>query len=182
DKTLSTMIKRMDDLAHGITDSVNQVHSQGFTANGVQGVNFFKQLEHGNERASEFIELSDDVKNHVNNIATAAIEDAPGDNRVAIAISWLQNMKLMNGGTATLDDWYNSIVSEVGVASEKNKAAMSQQKDIVTQLGKMRDQISGVSIDEETTNLLEFQHAFDASAKVIQVADECMKTVLDLKR
>jgi flagellar hook-associated protein 1 FlgK len=46
----------------------------------------------------------------------------------------------------------------------------------------MRDQISGVSIDEETTRLLEFQHAFEASAKVIQLADEMLKTILALKR
>jgi flagellar hook-associated protein 1 FlgK len=49
-------------------------------------------------------------------------------------------------------------------------------------LGKIREQVSGVSIDEETANLLQFQHAFDASAKVIQVADECLKTILELKR
>ena len=56
------------------------------------------------------------------------------------------------------------------------------QKDIMNQLGKIRDQICGVSIDEETANLMQFQHAFDASAKVIQVADEMLKTVLELKR
>jgi flagellar hook-associated protein 1 FlgK len=46
----------------------------------------------------------------------------------------------------------------------------------------MREQISGVSIDEETTQLMQYQHAFDASARVIRIADELMKTVLDLKR
>jgi flagellar hook-associated protein 1 FlgK len=59
---------------------------------------------------------------------------------------------------------------------------MNQTKDIQTQLGKMRDQISGVSIDEETANLLQFQHAFDASAKLIQIADECLDTVMSIKR
>ena len=59
---------------------------------------------------------------------------------------------------------------------------MNQQKDIRTQLGKLRDQISGVSVDEETANLMQFQHAFEASARVISIADEMMKTVLELKR
>ena len=45
----------------------------------------------------------------------------------------------------------------------------------------MREQISGVSIDEETANLMQYQQAFDASAKVIQVADEMLKTVLELE-
>jgi flagellar hook-associated protein 1 FlgK len=45
----------------------------------------------------------------------------------------------------------------------------------------MRDQVSGVSIDEETTNLMQYQHAFDASARVIKIADEMMDTVLKLR-
>ena len=88
----------------------------------------------------------------------------------------------MNDGQATVDDFYNSIVSDVGVATSRNRESMGQAKDIQTQLSKFRDQISGVSIDEETANLLQFQHAFDASAKVIQIADEMLKTVLELKR
>ena len=52
----------------------------------------------------------------------------------------------------------------------------------MTQLERIREQISGVSVDEETTNLIQFQHIFDASAKVIQIADEMLKTVLSLAR
>jgi flagellar hook-associated protein 1 FlgK len=181
DKTLSTILDRLDELAYTVSTAVNDIHAQGFTRSGLQGVCFFKQPA-GVERAAEFLDLSDEVKGNVNNIAAAAQPDSPGDNRIAIAISTLQGAKLMNGGHATMDDFYNSIVSDVGVASAKNKFAMNQQHDIMTQLGKMRDQISGVSIDEETANLMQFQQAFGASAKVIQVADECLKTVLDLKR
>src|SRR5262249_61761316 len=105
-----------------------------------------------------------------------------GDNRIAIAISGLQGQKLMNDGKTTFDDFYNSIVSDVGVAGAKAKSGINQHKDIMNQLTKMRDQIAGVSIDEETTNLMQFQHTYDASAKVIQVADEMLRTVLELKR
>lgn len=181
DKTLSTVLERLDSMALNLSQAVNDIHVEGVTRNGEQGVAFFKPMDI-QHRAAEFIELSDEVKANVNNIATAAIPDAPGDNRIALAISGLQSGKLMNEGKATFDDFYNSIVSDVGVSSSKNRASMSQERDILIQLGKMRDQISGVSIDEETTNLLQFQHTYDASAKVIQVADEMLKTVLELKR
>jgi flagellar hook-associated protein 1 FlgK len=181
DVTLSKVQSRLDELAFAMTTTVNQIHQQGFSRNGEQGLNFFKTLD-GEARASELLELSDAVKANVNNIASAAEPDSPGDNRVAVAISGLQGQKLMNEGRSTMDDWYNSIVSDIGVMSAKNKSALNQQRDIVTQLGKMRDQISGVSIDEETANLMQFQQAFGASAKMIQVADECLRTVLDLKR
>lgn len=181
DGTLSSIQARLDELAYTLSTAVNDVHQQGFTRSGLQGITFFKQPT-DMDRAAEFIELSDEVRANVNHIAAAAEPDSPGDNRIAIAISTLQGGRLMNDGKSTMDDFYNSIVSDVGVVSAKNKFTMNQQKDIMTQLGKMRDQISGVSIDEETANLMQYQQAFGASAKVIQVADECLKTVLDLKR
>ncbi|MCM2323164.1 MAG: flagellar hook-associated protein FlgK, partial [Oligoflexia bacterium] len=181
DQTLSTVLDRLDELAFSLAEMVNDVHTAGFTRNGQQGVAFFKPMGI-RHRAAEFLELSDEVRANVNNIATAAIPEAPGDNRIAIAISALQNHRALNEGKATFDDFYNSIMSDVGVTAARNRNGIQQQRDIMTQLNKMRDRISGVSIDEETTNLMQFQHAYDASAKVIQVADEMLKTVLELKR
>jgi flagellar hook-associated protein 1 FlgK len=181
DKTLSGVLDKLDELAFGMTESVNQIHQQGVTRNGVQGVKFFRDLPGGKFRAAEYIGLSDEVRASVNNIATAAQLDAPGDNRIAHAISGLQGLQLMNEGKATADDWYNSIVSDVGIIANRNREALNQQKNINTQLSKLRDQLSGVSIDEETANLLQFQHSFDASAKVISIADDCLKTVLNLR-
>jgi len=181
DKTLGSIVDRLDELAFSLTQSVNSIHTQGFSRTGQTGIAFFKPVE-GRERASEVFDLSDEIKSNVNSIATAAEVDAPGDNRIAIALSGLQNARLMNDGQSTVDDYYNSIVGDVGVISARNRSGMSQAKDISTQLGKIRDQISGVSIDEETANLMQFQHLFGASAKVIQVADEMFRTVLDLKR
>ena len=80
-----------------------------------------------------------------------------------------------------MDDFYNSIVSDVGTTSARNRESLGQQQSIMTQLNRVRDQVSGVSIDEETTNLMQFQHAFDASARVIKAADEMLETVLRLK-
>ena len=56
------------------------------------------------------------------------------------------------------------------------------QANILQQLTNIRESISGVSLDEETTNMIEFQKAFDASARVIKTADEMFDTILNLKR
>ncbi|MBL7715961.1 MAG: flagellar hook-associated protein FlgK [Bdellovibrionales bacterium] len=181
DQAITQVLNRMDELAYNIAESTNAIHEQGFTRDGVQGVKFFKQLD-GKNRAAELLELSDEVKYNSNAIATAAAPDAPGDNRIALLVSGLQHHRIMNDGKVTADDFYNSIVSDVGVSSSRNRENLGQQKEIQTQLGKMRDSISGVSLDEETTNLMQYQHIYGASAKVIQVADEMLKTVLELKR
>ncbi len=182
DQTLSSILNRLDDMAATITDSVNAVHREGFTRYGTKGVDFFKTLPGGKERASQYMGLSDEVASDVNQIAAAATVDAAGDNRIAVAISQIQNMRVMDGGNATIDAYYNGLVSDVGVVAGRNRNSLVQQKDITMQLDKMREQISGVSMDEETANLLQFQRAFDASAKVISVADQCLETVLNLRR
>jgi flagellar hook-associated protein 1 FlgK len=181
DDTLSRVLGRLDDLAYNLTRSVNKIHREGFTRVGAKQIDFFKELD-SKDRASEFIQVSDDVKANVNNISTAANPNAPGDNRIALAISGLQHVTLLNGGEATMDDWYNSIISEVGVERSKNAEALGQQESIQGQLEKMRDQISGVSLDEETADLLKYQQVFDASAKVISVANELMDEVMNLKK
>lgn len=181
DELMSSVGGRLDELAFALTQAVNEIHAQGFTREGATGVAFFRPL-HQMERAAEFISLSDAVKDHANNIAAALEPGAPGDNRIAIAISKIQNEKIMSQGHSTMDDYYNSIVSDIGVSAAKNKFTLNQHKDIVDQLGKIRDQISGVSIDEETTNLMQFQQMFGAAARIIQVADELLKEVLDLRR
>jgi flagellar hook-associated protein 1 FlgK len=170
----------LDQLAFAVSNSVNDLHERGFTLDGKTGVQFFEKVN-SVTGAAERLALSRDIEHNVNNIAVALQPDAPSDNRNALAIANLQNHHMMNGGHTTADDFYNSIVSEVGVASARNKEALGQQQSIITQLNRVRDQVSGVSIDEETTNLMQFQHAFDASARVIRVADEMMDTVLKLR-
>ncbi len=181
DKSISMVLERLDQMAFAISNSVNELHQKGFTLDGETNVNFFKPLE-SVARASQMLSLSDELKMSTGNIALALQPDAPSDNRNALAISNLQGIHLMNNGHTTVDDFYNSIVSDVGVTSARNNEALGQQKGIMTQLSKVRDQVSGVSIDEETTNLMQFQHAFDASARVIKTADEMLDTILALKK
>lgn len=181
DDTIGKMLQRMDDLALRITESVNDVHRTGINKMGETGILLFDPILN-KKGASENIRLSSAIMEDPNKIAAALSTDAPGDNRTALAIAQIQNERLMSEGASTVDDFYNSIVADVGILSARSQSNYNQQRDISLQLNKIRDRISGVSIDEETANLMQYQNAFGASAKVIQVADEMLKTVLDLKR
>jgi flagellar hook-associated protein 1 FlgK len=180
DQAVNKTLERLDELAFNLANAVNELHEKGFTADGATGISFFNRIGSMSGAASS-LSLSSDIRNSVHNIATGLQPGAPSDNRNALAIANIQNVGLMNGGKTSVDDFYNSIVSEVGVASARNRESVGQQQSIQTQLSKVRDQVSGVSIDEETTNLMQFQHAFDASARVIKVADEMLNTVLSLR-
>ncbi len=180
DQVISSVLGRLDEMAFAVAQSVNGIHSQGYTQSGITDVDFFEPVEL--KGASGSIQLSDEILSDASKIVTAAEPDSPGDNRIALAISGLQAQKILGDDHSTIDEWYNSIVSDIGSQSSHTQFALSRERDIVTQLGRVRDQISGVSVDEETTRLLEFQHTFEASAKIIQLADEMFKTILSLKR
>ena len=72
------------------------------------------------------------------------------------------------------------MVSDLSVRTGENKKSMVFQKDVVTQLENTRESLVGVNLDEETSNLIQFQHAYAANAKVIQVADEVLQNILTI--
>src|SRR5690606_9599473 len=150
------------------------------TRKGERGVLFFDPIQEKNG-ASNFLSVNEAISKDANNIAAAYFDDSPGDNRVAVTIAGLQNLRLIDNGKSSFDDHYNAMVADVGVETARNRENLNQQKNIFSQLGNIRDQISGVSIDEETANLMQFHHIYGATAKVISIADDMLKTVLNLR-
>lgn len=180
DNVINGFKDNIDTLAQTITDEVNLAHTQGYDRHGNLGVEFFQTA--GQKGAAASFKLNDEILEDVGKIAAAAEAGAPGDNRLANVISSIQYKQSFGEGTATIDDYYNTIVGKVGIEASRAVSAQASQKDIVNQLKNIRESISGVSLDEETTKMIEFQKTFDASARLIRTADEMMDTVLNLKR
>jgi len=112
--------------------------------------------------------------------ASSTSAGIPGNNDQAIAIANLQHALTMNGNSSTFEDFYNSLVSKVGGDVQTANAYYNHQFDMVVQLENRRESISGVSLDEEMINLIKFQTAYDAAAKLISTADELLQTVLNM--
>ena len=106
--------------------------------------------------------------------------DKPGDNGNAIAIANLAAALTMKGNTATFGADYESFIGEVGNAVRQAGSYYSHQDQMVSQLENYRESVSGVSIDEEMVNLVKFQNAYQAAAKLITTADEMMQAVLNM--
>ncbi len=181
DSVVNDFIGGMDQLAAKVTEEVNMAHVQGYDRNGQTGNLFFAD-NYSVDGAAENMKLSEAVSNDVGRIAAGAQPDAAGDNRMANVLSGLQYKGVFDGGKTTLDDHYNALVGKIGIEAQRANSAAESQGDIVGQLKNLRESISGVSIDEEMTKMIEFQKAFDASARMVRTADEMMDTVLNLKR
>lgn len=180
DKFINQTLGQVNELASTFASEVNKAHVTGYDRYNRPGQELFVI---GNPLdASAEIEVSQKVMEDAGFVVAAAQPNAPGDNRVANIISSLQYKQPMAGGESTLDDFYGQIVGTVGITAGRANSELESQKGIVAQLKNIRESISGVSLDEETTKMIEFQKSFDASARLIRTADEMMDTVLNLKQ
>jgi flagellar hook-associated protein 1 FlgK len=179
DAFVNDLIKQVDNLAHTFAKEVNTAHSQGFDRYSQQGNAFFEPMMDV-AGASEKLSISESIAADAGKIAAAGQANSPGDNRIANVISSLQYQQVM-GGESTFDDFYNNIVGTVGVSASRANHELTTQKDSLAQLKNLRESISGVSLDEETAKMIEYQKMFEASARMIRTSDEMLETVLNLK-
>jgi len=115
-----------------------------------------------------------------NQIAAAANGAATGDNSNALLIANLQNAPTMTGGTTTFNSYYDSLVSTIGLDVKSSQNTVAQDNAFTQQLTTLQQSNSGVSLDEELTNLVKYQRSYQASAKLITTATNMMDTVLGL--
>lgn len=170
------------ELTYTLASEVNNAHTEGFDRYSQQGLNFFVLPTEGNFEVKE-LKLNEAISKDVGRIAAASKPNAPGDNTTANVIHSLQFQNMMGPDrTFTFDNFYNAKVAEVGLMNQKSVAGIESQKNIVDQMKNIRESVSGVSLDEEAQKMIEFQKAYEASARVIRMADEMFETVLNLKR
>jgi flagellar hook-associated protein 1 FlgK len=173
DVDIENSLNKLDTLAQNLMTEVNGLHATGYGLDGSTGNDFFT----GTASAAG-IQVNPLITNDTNLIAAAEGIDKPGDNGNAIAIANLQEALTMNGSTTTFGAYYDSMVSDAGLAVQQATSYYDHQSQMVLQVENYRESISGVSIDEETVNLIKYQKAYQAAAKLINTADEMMETIL----
>jgi flagellar hook-associated protein 1 FlgK len=141
----------------------------------VLGLNsFFDTL-----KGAEDIQLSGHIIENTNNISTGK-DLIPGDNRIALEITKLQTMASMRDETMTFDEYYNGVLTGMGLKIQRNNTEQAQQESMVKQFKEIRSSISSVNMDEELTDMIQYQKAYEASARFINTVDKMMETVINM--
>lgn len=132
------------------------------------------------------------LKNLKINIGSLKIEDMESRedffNKSGINFAVTDTSKLnlvnTNGGTGTkLDEYYKSIISDLATTSKAAQTDVKDKNVILAALENQRLSVSGVSLDEEMSDLIQFQHSYQANAKMINTIDELLDVVINgLKR
>lgn len=103
------------------------------------------------------------------------------DNRNALALGKLQTQSTVSGGTATYQDAYARLVSDVGNKTREIQVVGAAQSALLKQSTDARESLSGVNLDEEAANLLRYQQAYQASAKVLDIGSKLFDVILAIR-
>ncbi len=102
---------------------------------------------------------------------------ADGSNALIIAAALKQDSRMI-GHTRNPEDFYNALIAKLGTESRAAEDALIRQKDNLLQLNNLRQSVMGVSLDEEMSNMVQFQHAYNAAARVINTMNEMIGTII----
>jgi flagellar hook-associated protein 1 FlgK len=111
----------------------------------------------------------------------SANSNGVSDSRNAVLLGELQTKKMMIGGTATYQSTYSQMVSVVGNKASTVEVTAEAQQQLADQASTKSQELSGVNLDEEAANLLRYQQAYQASAKIISIAGVLFDTILSIK-
>lgn len=187
--------KKLNDFAKGFADKFNEQHRKGYSLGGKdnnnvdedgnpiegEGINFFKYTE--SDGIAKTITLSDEILEDLKNIASAGeIPGSADDNKNMLALLELrEDKKFFSEGVSqgTPDDFIKSIISNLAVDSMQGKRMYTSQNIILKNIESQRNSISGVSYDEEMADMVRFQHAYVASARMITTMDTILEVTIN---
>ena len=174
DNTIPEFIDRIDQLAASLIDDVNSLHSAGYGLDNSTGLSFFSGAN------AAYMSVDSVIQNDPVKLATSSSINSEGNNEVALSMGQLRYAQKFNNGTETYEDFYNATVGMAGVKSQEAQRFMDNQRVLVERFEAQREGVSGVSLDEEMSNLIMFQHAYEAAARFVNVVDEMLETVIGL--
>lgn len=166
--------QKIDDVANAIMENVNAVHSSGNTLAAPPdntGIDFFESYAGGR------LVINANILKDTNYIAASGTTDS-NNGSIALKLGQMADSKVLNG--KSIGDFYSSLISGLGSEKLLSDRAVESNSLVLDQLENQKASNSGVSIDEEMTNIIKFQRSYDASAKLVKIADEMLQTLINM--
>lgn len=186
-ETIAETQNRLDSLARELVTEVNDLHnhnkpnpgptSDSFEQDGTtQAGDFFD----AGKTAAGSIEVLDAVKADPTKIAASGVSGDAGDNTVALNIAGLRDSQVLSGGTETPGDFAATMLSDIGAKVQSARTRADAESTAADHVAALKEGTEGVSLNEEMTNLIEYQQAFAASARLVQNARQMSETLMSI--
>ncbi len=171
----------LDDIntfAEDFANALNTQHALGFDASGTAGGTLYSFTA---GQAGTTIQFSSTILADADGLAFAGAATAlAGDDDNLQALLDLQSTDIINGSSQTGDAFLSSLLGSVATDVATYSTRATQEQALYTDLSDTMVSLTGVSLDQEAANLVEFQAAYQAAAKVIQAADNMLATMLEM--
>ena len=172
---LPKYLSQLDTLAKNLAESVNNIHRNGENLDGTTDIPFFKEGING---AADF-EVNTAIVNDPSLIATRAPGEAEGSSSIARSIYDLQYDTIINDTSPA--EFYRDLTVTLGNEVQETDYLRSSQKLIVEHVQNQKDAISGVSLDEEMTKMIQYEQSYQAASKIISMVDEMVQSLLNIR-
>jgi|WetSurMetagenome_2_1015567.scaffolds.fasta_scaffold11893_2 flagellar hook-associated protein 1 len=166
---------QLDDFTSVLITESNRIHEAGYDLYGNTGIPLFTGSDASDIAVSESIAEDSGLI-----AASSSADGVPSDGTNAASLANLQDTAVLKNETSTLDEFYANLVSTVGTAASYAQNKYESQSSVVLAYTNLRDSMSGVSTDEELANLIRYQYAYEAAAKLISTVDELLQAVIDM--
>lgn len=162
---------KLDAIFNKLVETTNSFHESGYNLNGETGIKFFIAYSGGE------LQINENILNDPSLIAASSNGNS-GDGQIARSIADIADSNILNG--QTLNENYASLISTIGNQKLTSEKLAEANQMVLQNLETQRASISSVSIDEEMTEIIKYQRSFDASAKLIQIANDMLEQIMGL--
>jgi flagellar hook-associated protein 1 FlgK len=175
DGAVADLSNGLDALAAELMADVNNVHATGFNLGGTKGETFFT----GSDARTMAVNTA--LLNDPSLIQASGVSGEPGNNEVALQLAQLATAAHAALNNQTFSQAFNQTVAAVGQSLATANGQITTQQTVQQMLQQQRASISGVSLDEEMTNLSTYQRAYQASARLMTIIDEMLQTLVSIR-
>jgi flagellar hook-associated protein 1 FlgK len=174
DQKLPALVTSLDTLAAGLANAMNTANKTGFDLNGNPGGNLFvpPPVSGKGAAANLAVQITDPA------LIAASSDGSQGSNGNVAVLSAVQNQAVAGGQTPT--DYYSNIVFSVGNDVSNGSSELTSSQLVLNQLQDQRGSVSGVNLNEEAANMVEYQRAYDAAANVVTTINDMLFTVINM--
>lgn len=169
-RAIPTHLSNLNNVAEALATQVNALHTSGFDLAGVAGIDVFTSTTGPITAAS--IELNPDLAGNPELVAASGDATAQLDSSVA------QSLAAIGEASDRPDLVYNELIGALGVETQALQRRQTIQGEVVRQVDDAREGVRGVNIDEEMVAMVQSQHAYAASARLMTAIDEMLQTLI----
>ena len=178
DVSIPSTLSKLDNLAAGIISAVNTQQQAGTDLSGLAGRPFFVPFTPANPGSNAGAAGGMAVALTDPNQVAASSDGTVGNNGNATLLAGLQSQPMVSGQTA--GDYYANTIFQIGNTISNSTSEQDAVTLVLKQLTNQKASISGVSLDEEASNLIQYQRAYEAAARVISIIDTLTSTTINM--